>query len=144
MSASPAFEEIVENFELFDDWEDRYRYVIELGREMEPLPEALRTSEYKVEGCVSQVWIVPEIRPNGAGEESLWFEGDSDAMIVRGLIAILRALYCGQPLSRIPHIDALAELGRLDLDQHLSAQRSNGLRAMVRRINDIARAAAPA
>lgn len=143
MAVSAAFEEIVDNFALFDDWEDRYRYVIELGRAMEPLPDALKTPETKVDGCVSQVWLVPEIRADG-GEERLYFRGDSDAMIVRGLIAILRALYCGQSLREVPRIDAQRELGRLSLEQHLSAQRSNGLKAMVRRINDLAQAAAPA
>lgn len=144
MTSSPEFEQIVEDFELLDDWEERYRHVIELGRAMEPLPERFKVPEYKVEGCVSQVWIVPEVRENGAGEPCLFFQGDSDAMIVRGLIAVLRALYSGQPLDRVLAIDAEAELARLDLDQHLSAQRSNGLRAMVRRIREIAGAAAPA
>jgi cysteine desulfuration protein SufE len=141
MAASAAFEEIVDNFELFDDWEDRYRYVIELGRAMPPLPEARRTDAAKVEGCVSQVWLVPELSRDAEGRDCLHFEGDSDAMIVRGLIAVLRALYDGQPLAAITGIDARAELGRLGLDQHLSAQRSNGLKAMVRRINDLAGAA---
>jgi len=140
---STEFEEIVENFELFDDWEDRYRYVIELGREMEPLPEARKTPAAKVEGCASQVWLIPNLRRDAAGRDCLHFEGDSDAMIVRGLIAVLRALYSGRPLSEIPQIDAQAELGRLGLEQHLSSQRSNGLKAMVRRLNDLAQAANP-
>ncbi len=144
MAASAEFEEIVENFELFDDWEERYRYVIELGRSMPPLPDSQKTAETKVEGCASQVWLVPEVKANGGGQDCLYFQGDSDAMIVRGLIAILRALYCGQPLGEVPKIDAQQELARLDLEQHLSSQRSNGLKAMVRRINDLARAAAPA
>jgi cysteine desulfuration protein SufE len=138
---SAEFEEIVENFELFDDWEDRYRYVIELGREMEPLPEARKTAAAKVEGCASQVWLIPDLRRDAAGRDCLYFEGDSDAMIVRGLIAVLRALYSGRPLSEIPKIDAQAQLGRLGLEQHLSSQRSNGLKAMVRRLNDLAQAA---
>ncbi len=144
MAVSAEFEEIVENFELFDDWEDRYRYVIELGRAMEPLPDDLRTPDTKVDGCASQVWLIPEVKANGGGEDCLYFRGDSDAMIVRGLIAVLRALYCGQPLGEVPKIDAEHELGRLDLEQHLSSQRSNGLKAMVRRINELARTAAPA
>jgi cysteine desulfuration protein SufE len=144
MASSAEFEEIVENFGLFDDWEDRYRYVIELGRAMEPLPEERRTGATKVEGCASQVWLVPEIKPDGQGRECLHFQGDSDAMIVRGLIAILRALYSGRPLAEIPGIDAGAELGRLGLEQHLSSPRSNGLKAMVRRLNDLARASSPA
>jgi cysteine desulfuration protein SufE len=138
---SAEFEEIVENFELFDDWEDRYRYVIELGREMEPLPEARKTQAAKVEGCASQVWLVPDLQRNQAGQDCLHFEGDSDAMIVRGLIAVLRALYSGRPLTEVPLIDAQAELGRLGLEQHLSSQRSNGLKAMVARLNDLAKAA---
>ncbi len=140
---SAEFEEIVENFELFDDWEDRYRYVIDLGREMEPLAEARKTAAAKVEGCASQVWLIPDLRRNTNGVDCLHFEGDSDAMIVRGLIAILRALFSGRPLVEISSIDARAELGRLGLDQHLSSQRSNGLKAMVRRLNDLARAASP-
>ena len=144
MAASAEFEEIVENFELFDDWEDRYRYVIDLGREMAPLPETRKTAAAKVEGCASQVWLIPDLRRNATGQDCLHFEGDSDAMIVRGLIAVLRALYSGQPLSEIPKIDAKAELGRLGLEQHLSSQRSNGLKAMVRRLNDLAQAANPA
>ena len=141
---SAEFEEIVENFDLFDDWEDRYRYVIELGREMQPLPEARKTAAAKVEGCASQVWLIPDLRRNAAGQDCLHFEGDSDAMIVRGLIAVLRALYSGQPLADIPRIDAKAELGRLGLEQHLSSQRSNGLKAMIKRLNDLAKAANPA
>lgn len=143
-SASAEFEEIVENFELFDDWEDRYRYVIELGRAMPTLPDARKTSATKVEGCASQVWLVPDLRRNEAGQDCLHFAGDSDAMIVRGLIAVLHALYSGQPLASIKSIDAQAQLGRLGLEQHLSSQRSNGLKAMVRRLNDIAQAANPA
>jgi cysteine desulfuration protein SufE len=141
--ATPAFEEIAENFELFDDWEDRYRYVIELGKEMEPLPDALHAPAYKVDGCASQVWLVPEIEEGGS-TPVLTFRGDSDAMIVRGLIAVLRALYSGIPVSEVARIDAQAEFGRLGLDQALSAQRSNGLRAMVARIREIAAAAEPA
>ena len=144
MAVSAEFEDIVDNFELFDVWEDRYRYVIELGRSMTPLPDDQKVPETKVDGCVSQVWLVPEIRANGGGEDCLYFRGDSDAMIVRGLIAILRALYCGQPVGEVPRIDAQEELSRLDLESHLSSQRSNGLKAMVRRINDLARMAAPA
>lgn len=139
--AQPAFEEIVENFELFDDWEDRYRYVIELGREMPPLDEAAKTEASRVRGCASQVWLVPSV-DTAEGEERLTFRGDSDAMIVRGLIAILRALYCGEPLRNVPRIDAQGQLGRLGLESHLSSQRSNGLKAMVQRLREIALAAA--
>lgn len=136
--ASAAFEEIVETFAFLDDWEDRYRHVIELGRAMPPLEEALKVPATKVEGCASQVWLVPEIAGEGA-QAVFAFRGESDAMIVRGLIAILAALYNGVPLSEAARIDAPAELARLGLNDHLSAQRSNGLRAMVARLNDTAR-----
>ena len=136
MSASEAFDDIAENFELFDDWEDRYRYVIDLGKEMPGLAEDRRSDAAKVEGCASQVWLVPDVQG-----DRLYFEGDSDAMIVRGLIAVLIALISGQRLADIQSMDIRAELGRLQLDQALSAQRSNGLRAMVARIEDIARSA---
>ncbi len=138
-ATSPDFEELVENFELFDDWEDRYRYVIDLGKGMEPLSEAERTAEHKVDGCASQVWLVPEISGDGAVTQ-LSFRGDSDAMIVRGLIAVLRALFSGRPVGEIAATDAQAQLGRLGLDAALSSQRSNGLRAMVARIQGLARA----
>lgn len=137
--AGERFEEIAENFELFDDWEERYRYVIELGREMPELPEDRRTGATKVEGCASQVWLVPEVRPSPEGPR-LHFQGDSDAMIVRGLISILITLISGRRLEEIRAMDIRGQLGRLQLDQALSSQRSNGLRAMVARIEDIARA----
>ena len=140
MSAGESFEEIVENFELFDDWEDRYRYVIELGRAMPELPEERRTPATKVEGCASQVWLVPEVR-NAPDGPRLFFQGDSDAMIVRGLISILVRLISGRRLDEIRRLDIRGQLARLQLDQALSSQRSNGLRAMVARIEDIARAA---
>jgi cysteine desulfuration protein SufE len=139
MPAGESFEEIVENFELFDDWEDRYRYVIELGRGMPALPDERRTPATKVEGCASQVWLVPEVRTSPDGQR-LFFQGDSDAMIVRGLISILISLISGRRLDEIRQLDIRGQLGRLSLDQALSSQRSNGLRAMVARIEDIARA----
>ena len=134
--AQPAFEEIAETFEFLDDWEDRYRHVIELGRAMEPLEDALKVPATKVHGCASQVWLVPA--PEGGAYH---FRGDSDAMIVRGLIAVLHALYDGLPVGEVSKLDARAELGRLGLNEHLSAQRSNGLRAMVERIQATAAAA---
>jgi cysteine desulfuration protein SufE len=139
--ASPAFEEIAETFEFLDDWEDRYRHVIELGRAMPPLDEALRVPATKVQGCASQVWIVPRIEGEGPGAQ-FDFQGESDAMIVRGLIAILHALYGGLTVAEVCAVDAPAELGRLGLTDHLSSQRSNGLRAMVERIRSVAAAAA--
>ncbi|MCL5775720.1 SufE family protein [Limibaculum sp. FT325] len=142
MTAQPRFEEIAENFELFDDWEDRYRYVIELGREMAPLDDAQKIPAHKVEGCASQVWLVPSVTEGPDGVARLDFRGDSDAMIVRGLIAILHALYSGLPLREAAAVDAPRELARLGLEQHLSTQRSNGLKAMIGRIGDLTRAAA--
>jgi cysteine desulfuration protein SufE len=135
--ATEAFEEIAETFEFLDDWEDRYRHVIDLGKAMEPLDDGLKTPTFKVEGCASQVWLVPQIEGGVFG-----FKGESDAMIVRGLIAVLHALYSGVPVKDVAAIDAKAELGRLGLNDHLSAQRSNGLRAMVERIRATAAAAA--
>lgn len=141
--AQPDFEEIAENFSFLDDWEDRYRYVIELGKDMPPLPEALRVPATRVDGCASQVWIVPQVEGEGA-EAEISFQGDSDAMIVRGLIAVLIALYSGKTAAEIARIDPSAALARLGLDQHLSAQRSNGLRAMIARVQGIAAQASEA
>lgn len=135
--ASAAFEEIVEDFEFLDDWEDRYRHVIELGKAMTGLDAALQVPATKVDGCASQVWLHPVIEGG-----VFRFEGDSDAMIVRGLIAVLRALYNDLPLADVAAVDARAEFGRLGLNDHLSAQRSNGLRAMIERIRETAAAAA--
>ncbi len=135
--AQPAFEEIADTFEFLDDWEDRYRHVIDLGRAMVPLEDAFRVPATKVDGCASQVWIVPEIA--GSGEGAVFrFRGDSDAMIVRGLIAVLHALYCDLSVREVLAVDAGGELARLGLNDHLSAQRSNGLRAMVERIRLLA------
>ena len=131
--ASPDFEDIVEDFEFLDDWEDRYRHVIEQGRAMEPLDEALKVPATKVHGCASQVWLHPVIE-NGVFR----FDGDSDAMIVRGLIAVLRALYNGLPVAEVGQVDARAELERLGLNEHLSAQRSNGVKSMIERIRLVA------
>ena len=135
--ATPAFEEIAETFEFLDDWEDRYRHVIEMGRDMEPLDDALKVPATKVDGCASQVWLVPRIE-----DGRFDFQGDSDAIIVKGLIAILHALYSGREVGEVPGVDAQAELRRLGLDEHLSSQRSNGLRAMIERIRSTAASAA--
>lgn len=138
--ASAAFEEIADTFEFLDDWEDRYRHVIDMGKALEPLEEAFRVPATKVDGCASQVWILPQI--DGTGPDAiLQFRGESDAMIVRGLIAVLHALYSGERVADVAAIDAAQELGRLGLNDHLSAQRSNGLRAMVARIQELAAAA---
>lgn len=139
--ANDAFEDLVDTFEFLDDWEDRYRHVIDMGRAMEPLEEAFRVPATKVEGCASQVWLLPEIEGEGPNA-TFRFRGDSDAMIVRGLIAILKTLYSGQRVDDVLKIDAGGELARLGLHDHLSAQRSNGLRAMVERIRLLAGEAA--
>ncbi|EAR50663.1 Probable SufE protein [Oceanicola granulosus HTCC2516] len=139
--AQPAFEDIAETFEFLDDWEERYRHVIELGKAMPPLDPALRVPATKVEGCASQVWLVPRI--DGEGPEAVFhFAGESDAMIVNGLIAVLGALYDGLPVREVGAVDARAAFARLGLNDHLSAQRSNGLRAMVERVRALAARAA--
>ncbi len=131
--ATPAFEDIVEDFEFLEDWEDRYRHVIEQGKAMDPLDDAFKVPATKVHGCASQVWLHPMIDSG-----TFKFDGDSDALIVRGLIAVLRSLYNGLPVADVPGVDAGAELARLGLNDHLSAQRSNGLRAMIERIRQVA------
>lgn len=143
MSAAdqPSFTEIEETFELMDDWEQRYGYVIDLGKALEPLPDDKKIPAYKVEGCVSQVWLDMRIEPDGAGDRRFFFDGDSDAMIVRGLIAVLRALLSGRPVAEVAASRPLEDFARLGLDSQLSPQRSNGLRAMVERILNTASAA---
>lgn len=133
--ATPAFEVIADTFAFLDDWEDRYRHVIELGRALPVMDDALKTPATRVQGCASQVWIHPTIT-----DGRFDFAGDSDAMIVKGLIAVVHALYAGLPLAQVGQVDAPAELARLGLHDHLSAQRSNGLRAMVERIRQVAAA----
>ena len=133
-------DEITENFALLDDWDDRYRYVIELGRELTPLPDAARTAANKVQGCASQVWLETS-RRDDTTDPVLSFVGDSDAHIVRGLIAILLALYSGRRAGEILAADAIALFDRLGLREHLTPQRSNGFRSMVERIRADARAA---
>lgn len=135
--ATEAFEEVAETFEFLDDWEDRYRHVIDMGKAMDPLEAAFQVPATKVDGCASQVWIVPKIE--GQDPQAIFtFRGDSDAMIVRGLIAVLHALYSGLTVTAVLDVDAGAELARLGLNDHLSAQRSNGVRAMVERIRLVA------
>ncbi|HET9687970.1 MAG TPA: SufE family protein [Pseudolabrys sp.] len=136
-----AIEEIVENFGLLDEWDDRYRYVIELGRTLTPLPDEAHVDANKVQGCASQVWLITDVKPNGASGPILTFQGDSDAHIVRGLIAILFALYSGKSARDILAIDSLALFDRIGLRENLTPQRSNGLRSMVERIRAEAKAA---
>lgn len=135
--ATEAFEAIVEDFEFLEDWEDRYRMVIEMGKDMAPMDDALKVAATKVDGCASQVWIHPEVK-----EGRFDFQGDSDAMIVRGLIALLHTLYSGLPPAEAAQVDAKAELTRLGLEENLSSQRSNGLRAMIQRLKESSAAAA--
>ncbi len=129
-----AIDDIVENFTLLDEWDDRYRYLIELGRTLPPLADSDHTEANKVRGCASQVWLVTHVKPDGAAGPVLQFEGDSDAHIVRGLIAILFALYSGKGARDILATDALALFEKLGLRENLTPQRSNGLRSMVERI----------
>ncbi len=140
-----TIDDIINDFTLLEEWDDRYRYVIELGRSLAPLPESARTEANKVQGCASQVWLSTEVKSAGADGPVLSFVGDSDAHIVRGLIAILFAIYSGKPARDILATDALSVFDRLGLREHLTPQRSNGLRSMVERIRADARAAlAPA
>ena len=126
--ANSEFEQIVDDFDFLDDWEDKYRYVIEEGKKMPELDESFKVDSNKVNGCASQVWLQFSV------SDTLYFDGDSDAIIVKGLIAVLRKLYNGTPINQIKSISASENLKRLGLDDHLSTQRSNGVKAMVERI----------
>jgi cysteine desulfuration protein SufE len=134
-------EEIIDNFSVLDDWDDRYRYLIELGRELPPLAESAHNDANKVQGCASQVWLDTDVHPNGVEGPVLTFVGDSDAHIVRGLIAILFAVFSGKTAKSILATDALALFEKMGLREHLTPQRSNGFRAMVERIHTEANAA---
>lgn len=137
-----TIDEIIADFELLDEWEDRYRYVIELGKNLEPLPEEARTGENKVQGCVSQVWLDTRVDHGGNGKAPvLRFVGDSDAHIVRGLIAILFAIYSDRRADEILETDARETFRQLGLNDHLTPQRSNGFVSMVERIHSDARTA---
>src|ERR1700730_10839826 len=136
--------EIRDNFALLDDWDDRYRYVIELGRTLDPMPEAEHSAANKVQGCASQVWLSRKLVRNGNSEPVLSYLGDSDAHIVRGLIAILLTLYSGKTPKDILATDAIAVFDEFGFREHLTPQRSNGLRAMVERIRTDAREAGAA
>ena len=136
--------DIRDNFSLLDDWDDRYRYVIELGRTLEPMPDAEHTTENKVQGCTSQVWLSRKNDRAADGEPVLRYLGDSDAHIVRGLVAILLTLYSGKTAKDILSTDALAIFDEFGFREHVTPQRSNGLRAMVERIKSDARRAVEA
>jgi cysteine desulfuration protein SufE len=129
-----TIDEITANFALLDDWDDRYRYIVELGRKLEPLPEAARIEANKVSGCASQVWLASDIERNELNEPVLRFAGDSDAHIVRGLIVILLAACSGKPARQLLEVDALSLFDRLGLREHLTPQRSNGFTSMIGRI----------
>ncbi|MGY8664574.1 SufE family protein [Bradyrhizobium sp. UFLA05-109] len=135
-----TIDEIRDNFEILDEWDDRYRYVIELGRSLEPMPEAEHSADNKVQGCVSQVWLSKRI-DRGNGTPVLKYRGDSDAHIVRGLVAILLSLYSNRTPQEILSTDALAVFDEFGFRDHLTPQRSNGLRSMVERIRTDAREA---
>jgi len=135
-----TIDEIIENFEFLEEWDDRYRYLIELGRALPPLPESERIASNKVQGCASQVWVSTSTEPGPDGPR-LSFIGDSDAHIVRGLIAVLLALYSGKPAREILSLDAVTLFEQLGLREHLTPQRSNGFRAMVDRIRNDAQGA---
>ncbi|MCX7314296.1 MAG: SufE family protein [Alphaproteobacteria bacterium] len=137
----PRVDEIVENFEMMEEWDDRYRYLIELGRALPPLPDDARNEANKVRGCASQVWLSTSVNPNGSTGPVLSFVGDSDAHIVRGLIAVLFSLYSGKAAKEILATDATALFEKLGLRDHLTPQRSNGFRSMVDRIHRDATAA---
>ena len=136
-----SIDEIIENFSLLEEWDDRYRYLIELGRTLPPLPDRERSDANKVQGCASQVWLSTRVRPDRVGSPILEFCGDSDAHIVRGLIAILFAIFSGRQARDIITTDAGAIFERLGLREHLTPQRSNGFRSMVERIRSDAHAA---
>ena len=140
MTQPQAFQDIAENLSFLDDWEDRYRYLIELGQALPKLDEDERTASNKVNGCISQVWLVAEPKPID-GAPGLHFRGESDAMIVQGLVAVLLALYSDRPATEIAATDAIALFDELGLREHLTTQRSNGLVAMVNRIRGQAQAA---
>jgi cysteine desulfuration protein SufE len=135
-----SIDDLIEDFSFLDDWEDRYRYVIELGKDLAPLTEEEHSAANKVQGCVSQVWLVTEPQTKG-GTTIVNFRGDSDAFIVRGLIAIVLRIYSGKSVQEILSIDARGIFEKLGLNEHLSPQRSNGLYSMVERVKADASAA---
>lgn len=133
-SMTTSLADILDGFEFLDDWEDRYKYVIDLGRALPPFPAECRTDAYKVRGCVSQVWLVTDVSRTAAGEPVLTYQGDSDALIVQGLVAIVLAIFSGKTAQEILATDVDALFARIGLQDHLTPQRSNGLKSMVERI----------
>ena len=139
---SASLDDIIANFDLLDEWDDRYRYLIELGKGLEPLPEEAHNETNKVRGCASQVWLEAQTEAGPGPQTRLSFRGDSDAHIVRGLVALALAIYSGRSAAEILETDAFATYERLGLAAHLTPQRSNGVRAMIERIKADARQAA--
>ena len=131
-----TLEDLVENFSLFDDWEERYRYLIDLGRKLPHMDETLKMDEYLVQGCTSRVWLIPEVK-----EGIFTFQADSDAHIVRGLVAVLMVAYQGKPLAELAGVDIKDAFERMGMDQHLSTNRRNGFFSMVEKIKELAEAA---
>ena len=136
-----TIDDILADFDVIDDWEERYRYVIELGRTLEPLDEAARTEANKVRGCASQVWLSTRIDRGAAGAVRLSFTGDSDAHIVKGLVAVMIALFSGRTAQEILSLDPEPTFAAIGLREHLTPQRANGVAAMLERIRGDARAA---
>lgn len=139
---STSLDEIVANFDLLEEWDDRYRYLIELGRSLAPLPEEAHNEANKVRGCASQVWLESQAEAGPGPQTRLSFRGDSDAHIVRGLVALTLAIYSGRTAAEIIATDAFATFEKLGLAAHLTPQRSNGVRSMIERIKSDAREAA--
>ena len=135
MSVS-EFQDIVDDFDILEDWEDKYRYIIDLGKKISPLENHQKNEFTKVEGCASQVWLTYDLIGEGSSK-SIIFKGESDALIVKGLIAIILTLFNGENINKCRNIDASFELAKLGLQEHLSSQRSNGLQAMINRIKSI-------
>ena len=133
MTEPAAFQDIAENLSFLDDWEDRLNYLIELGQALPPMAEDDKTDQNKVKGCVSNVWLVSSAEHAG-GSATMSFRGQSDAIITKGLVAVLLALYSGRPAAEIADTDAIAWFKKIGLSEHLGMQRSNGLVAMVNRI----------
>ena len=127
-----SIEELIENFSFFEEWEDKYRYLIELGEGLSPLPDSFKTDTYKVEGCMSQVWLVPEFRDN-----RYYFKADSDALIVKGLIVVILTAYDGKTREEIAEVDIDGIFQKLGLETHLSPTRRNGFFSMVSKIRSL-------
>jgi len=136
-----SLDDILETFDFLDDWEDRYKYLIDLGRELPGLPEEEKNDTNKVRGCVSQVWLVTDVGHSSSGEPVISYRGDSDALIVQGLVAVVLALYSGKTAQEILDTDVDGVFAKLGLKEHLTPQRSNGLKSMVARIQSDAREA---